>query len=178
MERKTVRAGRRGAHGALPDGEGARPAERCSGGARAAGAHRVPQPRAAAGPAVSPAGQPAAGPPARAVAAGRASQVVLDHDRVRGDQARRLQEAADCYKGRNLWERSTPATHNDKPQFGVSQSFAARISWETQAINYVNIQRLYTPLPTCTYYPTLICALTPLCACYSAASRPPLELIG
>ena len=38
----------------------------------------------------------------------------------------------------------------------------------------MNIQRLHTPLPT--YYPTLICALSPPCACYSAASRPPLEL--
>ena len=56
------------------------------------------------------------------------------------------------------------------PKFRAS---FAQISWETQAIHCVNIQYLHTPLPI---YPTLIlpystlCALSPPCACYSAAS--------
>ena len=53
------------------------------------------------------------------------------------------------------------------PKFRAS---FAQISWGTQAINCVNIQRLHTPLPT--YYPTLICALSPPCACYCIAQHP------
>ena len=51
------------------------------------------------------------------------------------------------------------------PKFRAS---FAQISWETQAVNCVNIQRL---LNLYLYYPTLLYALSPPCACYSAASR-------